>query len=270
MTGAIERIVVALDAASETRAAIRTAARLAARWQAHLHGIFVEDDDLIRLAHLPFARQVTIGGVEALDLRQAERQMRAVAERTRQALAASARRHGVEWSFEIARGGASDLEVSTGDFVVAGTTTRPIGKHFRVEGRWWSVAQSGSAARLLAHHDSDPNGAVAVVLRRREARSERLLATAARLAEANGTRLTVICPAALAEASDFKAWLDACLAGHAVEIELDLMPEPAILHRRITELSCRLVAIEADSDDAHPDRLRELVAKISCDVLIVG
>ena len=82
MTAGIERIVVVLDAASENRAAIGTAARLAARWKVHLHGVFVEDDDLIRLADLPFARQVTLGfGVEPLDLQQAERQMRAYAER---------------------------------------------------------------------------------------------------------------------------------------------------------------------------------------------
>ena len=87
MKGKVDRIVVALDAASEHRAAIDTAARLAARWDAHLHGVFVEDDDLIRLAHLPFVRVVTLGaGVEAFDLQQAERQMRAFAERARRDL----------------------------------------------------------------------------------------------------------------------------------------------------------------------------------------
>ena len=45
---AIERVVVTLDAASENRAAIETAARLAARAKAPLHGIFVEDEDLLR------------------------------------------------------------------------------------------------------------------------------------------------------------------------------------------------------------------------------
>jgi len=271
MTERIERIVVALDAASENRAAIRTAARLAARWRAHLHGIFVEDDDLIRLAHLPFARQVTLGiGVESLNLRQAERQMRVFTERARQDLAASATRHGVEWSFEIARGGESGLVVTTGDFLVAGTTTRPIGGHFRVECRWWSVSEPAPATRLLAHREGDPHGAVAVLLHNQEAGSERLLAAAIRLAEANDARLAVICAPQLAEAPGFKAWLDERLAGHAVEVDLELMPERARLYRRITELHCRLVALEASADEARPDRLREMVAKIACDVLVVG
>ncbi|HWD60159.1 MAG TPA: hypothetical protein VG308_17875 [Stellaceae bacterium] len=270
MNGTVERIVVALDATSENRVAIGAAARLAARWGVHLHGVFVEDDDLIRLAHLPFARVVTLGaGVEVFDLQQAERQMRVFAERARQELAASAKRQSVEWSFEIARAGGR-LTASTGDFLVAGTTTRPVGRHFRVECRWWAIAEAGPSTRLLAHREGDPHGTVAAVLRGREASSERLLAAAIRLAEANEAGLTLIVPPSLAEAPGFKPWLDERLAGHAVETELELLPAPSGLHRRITELHCRLVAVEAGADEAHPDRLRELVATIACDVLVVG
>ena len=69
MSGPIERVVVTLDAASEYRTAIDTAVRLAARTGAPLHGLFVEDPDLLYLAALPFARQVTIGrGAEKLTL----------------------------------------------------------------------------------------------------------------------------------------------------------------------------------------------------------
>jgi hypothetical protein len=271
MTGTVDRIVVALDAASENRAAIGAAARLAARWKAHLHGVFVEDDDLIRLAHLPFARQVTVGfGPESFGLQQAERQMRVFAERARRDLAASAKRHGVEWSFEISRGaGLHQTVASSGDFLVAGTTTRPIGGHFRVDCRWWTLGEPGPSTYLLAHREGDPHGLVAALVLGREASSERLLAAAVRLAEASDARLTVICAPVLAEAPGFKAWLDACLVGHTVEVDLELMPERAMLNRRITELRCRLVAIAASADEAHPDRLRDMVAKIACDVLLV-
>jgi nucleotide-binding universal stress UspA family protein len=272
MTGEIERIVVALDATSENRTAIATAARLAARWKAHLHGVFVEDDDLLRLANLPFARVVTLGfGVETLSLQQARRQMRAFAERARHELAAAARRHRVEWSFEIehdapaGRIGAAEIT----DFLVVGTTTRPIGGHFRIEGRWWSVVEPGSSSLLLAHSDW-PEGAVAVVLQDREAISERLVAVAAQLAEAHGGRLAVICLPELANSPDFKTWLDDCLAGVAVTVELDLSPmEPAALIRRIAELDCRLVALAAGTPQAQPERLRDIVAKSACNVLVV-
>lgn len=270
MTAAVERVLVALDAASENRAAIGAAARLAARWKAHLHGVFVEDDDLIRLANLPFARQVTLGfGVEPLTSQHAERQMRVFAERARQDLAASARRHGVEWSFEIVRDGGGELSALPDDFLVACTATRPIGGHFRVECRWWSGGDAGPSARLLAHREGGRNGAVAALLQSREASAERLLATAIRLAEAHEARLAVICPPSLAQEADFKTWLDGHLAGHSVEVDLELLREHALLHRHIAELRCRVVAVEAGADEARPDRLRALVAAVSCDVLVV-
>lgn len=272
MTGGIERIVVALGATSENRTAIAAAARLAARWKAQLHGVFVEDDDLIRLARLPFARQVTLGfGAESLSLQQAQRQMRAFAERARHELAAAARRHQVEWSFEIehdaAEGHIAAAQIT--DFLVCGTTTRPIGGHFRVECRWWSVVEPGSSSLLLAHSDWR-EGAVAVLLQDRDALSVRLIAVAAELAEADGGRLAVICPPELANAPDFKTWLDTCLAGSAVTVELDLSPmESAALIRRIADLGCRLVALASGTPQARPDWLREMVAKAGCDVLIV-
>ena len=82
MSGPIERLVVTLDAASESRTAIDTAVRLAARTGAPLHGLFVEDDDLLSLAGLPFACQVTIGrGAEKLSSETIALQLRAAAER---------------------------------------------------------------------------------------------------------------------------------------------------------------------------------------------
>ena len=94
MSGPIERVVVALEAASEYRTAIDTAVRLAARTGALLHGRFVEDPELLCLAALPFACQVTIGGgAEKLSREAAALQLRAEAERAHRELASAATRH---------------------------------------------------------------------------------------------------------------------------------------------------------------------------------
>jgi hypothetical protein len=272
MIGTIERVVVALDAVSENRAAIDAAARLAARWKVRLHGVFVEDEDLLRLANLPFARQVSLGaGVEILTMPQAERQLRVFAERARRDVMAAARRHGAEASFEIVRAtsGSGVAAVST-DFVVAGSLTRSIGGHFRVESHWWSAVQPASASFLLTHRDWDPQGSTVVLLRNREAAAERLLDAAAHFAQHHGGRLAVICAQELVDDEGFEAWLGERLARHAVRVEIDLAPpEPAALLGRIIELECRVVAIEAGASHAHPDRLREIVARVSCDVLVV-
>jgi hypothetical protein len=42
-----------------------------------------------------------------------------------------------------------------------------------------------------------------------------------------------------------------------------------VLYRRIAELDCWIVAVEASADQAQPERLRELVATVACDVLVV-
>src|SRR6516225_6029925 len=99
----IKRVVVSLDAVSETAPAIDTAARLAARWQVPLRGVFIEDEELIGFAGLPFARQVTLAGLEPLTKDHIEDHFRAFAERSQRELAAAAARHSVEWSFEVVR-----------------------------------------------------------------------------------------------------------------------------------------------------------------------
>ena len=55
------RILVALDASSHSHAALAAAVALAGRLHSELQGIFVEDINLLRLAELPFAREVRFG-----------------------------------------------------------------------------------------------------------------------------------------------------------------------------------------------------------------
>ena len=58
---AIKRVIVACDAAADMQLAAAAAAALAARKGAALHGIFFEDENLHRLAHLEIAAHVAEG-----------------------------------------------------------------------------------------------------------------------------------------------------------------------------------------------------------------
>ncbi len=272
MSGIIQRVVVPLDAVSESRAAIDTAARLAARAEAPLHGIFVEDEDLLHLASLPFARQTTLGtGAEKLTTESIELSLRAAAERARRDLAAAAKRHGVKSSFEVVRGAsASALSAALEtDLVVAGGLSRPIGEHFRLECRWWSSIEVTRGPVLLVRHAGSTEGSVAVLLRECSTASARLLAAAAQVAQADDGHLTVICPPAVAGSKGFEAWISEHLAGVPVRLQIEVAPaEPAALRARITELGCRLLAVEAGGAEGSGDRLREFVERFACDVLI--
>lgn len=268
----IERVIVPLDAASENRAAIETAARLAARAHAPLHGVFVEDEDLLHLAGLPFARQVTLGaGAEQLSRAQVELHQKAAAGRARSDLEAAARRHGVKCSFEVVRG-APEIALagaSESDLVVAGGLTRAIGPHFRLDCRWWSSVQVAPGPFLLVRHAGGEGGSVVVLLRDRGRASARLLEAAARVAHAEDRLLTVISPPGVAGRHGFERWIGDRLTGSPVRLQIEVAPaDPAALRRRITELGCRLLAIDGEAEGGSA-RLREYVEHFACDILTI-
>jgi len=261
----IERVVVPLDAASDSRVAIETAARLAARAKAPLVGIFVEDEDLLHLASLPFARQSTLGAdAEPLTTEHVELHLRVAAEQSRRALFAAAQRHGVTGSFEIVRGASTSALTASSerDLVVAGVLTRPIAGHFRVECRWWSSLEAMPGPFLLARHAWSARGSVAMLLRERSPASARLLAAAAQIAEAADALLIAIRPPG---AEQLEAWVADQLADRPLRLRVEIAPaEPSALRGRLNELDCRLLAIEAGAGE-----LRELVERYACDILIV-
>ncbi len=203
---------------------------------------------------------------------QIELHLRAAAERARQEVAAAAQRHVLPWSFEIVRGAAETVlsAVSEHDLVVAGALTRPIAGYFRVECRWWSSIELAPGPFLLARQAWSANARVAALLRDRNPGSARLLRAAAQMAEAGGGGLTAMCPPALAAAVGLEKWIAQQIAAFSVPWQIAVAPtEPAALPRRIVELDCRLLAIEAGAVESAGGRLREFAERLACDVLIV-
>jgi len=99
------RIVVGLDTNSVAREALSLAARLAASVDARLKGVFVEDENLLSLCGLPFAREISFSGeVRQIDHERMLRAMRAQAETARRVLQRVASEAHVDWSFDVARG----------------------------------------------------------------------------------------------------------------------------------------------------------------------
>jgi hypothetical protein len=102
----IRRVVVGLDPLARRRAALEAAAELAARVQAELVGLFVEDLDLFHLAGLPFAREVGFPSAarRALDMAVLERSLRAAAREWQRVCERALEGAQVAWSFRTARG----------------------------------------------------------------------------------------------------------------------------------------------------------------------
>jgi nucleotide-binding universal stress UspA family protein len=269
----IRRVVVSLDAASENTAAIETAARLAARAQAPLHGIFVEDEDLLRLTRLPFARQITLGALaEPFTTEQLELHLRVAAERAQQEVLAGAKRHAAECSFEIVRGALPTAlsGVDEHDLVVAGALTRPIAGDFRVQCRWWSSVEVAPGPFLLARDVWDGTGSVVMLVRDQDPASVRLIQAAAQIAEARDGELRAMCPLAVGDASGLAEWIADQLADRPIRVRIEVAPaEEAALSRRIGDLDCRLLAIDAGIAKGRAGGLPGFVERFACDILVV-
>ena len=269
MSRRIERVVVALDAASDNRTAIDTAARLAARVDALLHAIFVEDEELLWAAGLGFTRESMWGaGGEPFTLERTARQLHAAAETARRDLAAVAGERRVAASFEIVRGppGRALADATERDLVVGGLS-RPVAGHFRVECRWFNSVETATGPVLLARRAWSADGGIVVLLGDRGPGAIRLLEAAAEIAEAAGASLLVMASPAIADAA---AWVGERLAAAAVGWRIETAPaEPGALDRRIAELGCRLLAIEPPVEGPVAARLREWSEKVGCDILVV-
>ena len=81
-----KRILVVLDASARGRAALAAAVRIARNTSAELQGLFVEDEDLFRLASLPFSREIDATSASPRELRSdaVERSFHAAAEQAQQ------------------------------------------------------------------------------------------------------------------------------------------------------------------------------------------
>lgn len=102
----IRRVAVALDASLQSSQAMQAAAELAASLQAKLEGIFIEDINLIRLAELPFTREIRPASMteETVNVQQMELELRSLARQEQQKLELIAHEKGISCSFRVRRG----------------------------------------------------------------------------------------------------------------------------------------------------------------------
>jgi nucleotide-binding universal stress UspA family protein len=113
----VRRILVALDPSPHGRAALAEAIALAHRQGAEIVGLFVEDEELLRVARLPFAREFGVfdPAGRPIDLGAMERRLRAQAAAMRQAMEREAARLHFSWTFRVARGRVATEVVAAGE-----------------------------------------------------------------------------------------------------------------------------------------------------------
>jgi nucleotide-binding universal stress UspA family protein len=192
----IRRLLVALDTSLHSLAALETAAQLAGPLEAELTGLFVEDADLLKLAGLPFVREIhpASATAEPLDATSLERALRLRAEQAGRALAAAAEHAKLRSSFRVVRGSvAAELlsAASAADLLVLGRGSRLLARHWTLGSTAFAVATR--AARVLLVRSGVPcRGRPLYVLDDGTPSAELALRAATALAEALGSDLTIL------------------------------------------------------------------------------
>jgi predicted component of type VI protein secretion system len=263
----IRRVVVACDAACEIEIAVDSAAALAARWGVPVHGVFLRDGGLLRLAELPFSRQVSLsvpGVAEGISPEGVETLLAALAAGMRRALAAAASREDLAWSFAE----AEDLAAAAdeGDMLVVQASARAFSGSWRPHSPWEGLAAAlGGVVLLRRAAAASERRRVALVLRAGDEAPARLLAAGRAFAgPRDRIAVLVLGEASLDEASLRRSLARSGLDPHRIEAVADAQA----LRRRLGALDPALVILETPLLDAAA--LRDLLAATCGDVLLLG
>jgi nucleotide-binding universal stress UspA family protein len=225
----IQRILVALDSSAHSRAALVAAAKLAVQLEAHLMGVFVEDMNLLRLAQLPFAREIRYASAtpQKLDQTGLGQQLRSQADHARDELRQIAERHALEWSFRVLRGlvAAELLTAATeADLLVLGRAGRQAApRHWLGSTARTAVAQHQHPILLMppSYDLSQPP----LLLYDGSAAAQRALLLAVTLAEKHGRLSILFLTSDATIAQQWQQTLQTQIAGEALQIEYRMVSD---------------------------------------------
>lgn len=276
-TFAIRRILVALDASPPSLAALRGAVELAAKMEAELLGLFVEDINLLRLSDSPYAREILYPTAEEvpLDRESMERKLRAQAGQAREALATAAKRSQVEWSFRIVRGQVSSeiLAAAAGaDLLTLGRRSWSFSQKLRIGSTALAVLSGEMPALLLSERGMKLSLPV-LVCYDGSAAGQRGLFLAADLARAGSNQLIVLL---LGEGQERAQRLQEqavpLLQGEKLQVRfrpIDFRDERSLLHAIKAEHAGILV-LAGKGPFSKPDLIELLLREVDTSLMFLG
>lgn len=261
-------VVVALDASIHDLRVLEGAADLAEQLRVDLQALLVEDEDLLRLARLPFAREVnrTSGTERALNTDQLSRVLRARSDRFREAIERLATSGQIGAQLRVVRGHylteALSAAASTDVLFLGSGGARRMGR------------ESGkhSPADTVAKPSGDL-GACCVMYDGTEA-AARALAMAHIFCEPDSLRLTVLIPADnSAAAAHLREEAEKVLAGTTPRpcrfVSVSTRDSGDTI-RHLRRENCSLLLMPRDQGDTVAQHVTALLKGLDCPLVLVG
>jgi nucleotide-binding universal stress UspA family protein len=271
---AFRRILVALDASPHSLAALQAAVTLAVQQGAELQGLYIEDITVLRLASLPVSRRVAVYTLETrqLDREEMEKELRAQARQARLALAESATRARLRWSFRVVQG-LIDQELLNAarevDLILLGkagwSRSRRLGSTAQV------ILREAPTRVMILQQGARLAHPVGLIYDGSE-KSRKALQTAAGLLQAGQDFLNIFVLAgdydtARASQAEISAWL----REHGLQARYRWLVDgrPAALYELIKAEGCGVLILPARCDLLPDEELTGLVNALGCPMLLV-
>lgn len=148
------RVILQMDTSSHCRETLDAAIDIAAHLRAELHGVFVEDSDLISVGGLDFVREFSLSSPTArvLDNQTLDAQLKALARSARRQLEHAGTRRKVRVGFQTVRGDfQQEMANATkdADLIIAEGTGRLRARYFRARLPGRSTARQTLRTTLL-------------------------------------------------------------------------------------------------------------------------
>lgn len=272
----IRRILVALDASTHSLAALEAAAKLAAGLHAELIGLYVEDENLLHFAGLPFAQAVRSPTAHrrSIDSDRMEREMRLEASQARRALESAADRVHARWSFRIVRGQVTEVVLAAAldaDLLAMGRIGRPLLSRSRLGSTARAASTRTGRSVLLIQDGSDLSYPVLVTYDGSVA-AQRSLEFAAKLARASGDDLNVLLLANKKEDADIlNQEIGDVLKDYNLSVRTQWMPLATVasLAQIVQAAENCVLVLGGETPLLQAKALQELLDETDCPVMLV-
>jgi hypothetical protein len=257
----VRRVLLAFDNAAPATQPLATARALIEILGGELAGLFVEDVNLLRVAALPFTREVgAISGVaRPIELPDIERVLRVQAETAKRVLAELAGELSVPWSFRIERGNMLQHVLAQMSESVAAVLVPHRLLHAPAPATGRGLGRS-PARRVFALWD-------------RSAPQTQAVALALRLAEAQHATVTLIVLGNdLPASGSLPPALASLLASAPPGLRMVSLPrsKAAVLARQLRAAAFDVLVLSRTALDEEPDEMRALIDAVGSPVVLLG